>query len=378
MITTTFVVAIVCLLAIALIAPSFDSTPKNGVAKPFNDGWYIEYDNGGREPFSSFGKSINQDRIVLIHAHDDDLNRIDALGLYNYYSAVEVYVGEKLIYSYGSMDDINNHVNLGNYYSMIDIHRHEMAESEIRLVFMNDNPQTIYGFTGGNGGALEMALVREYIVTILTPLVSVIFLIIAVYLRIRNRYTDSLSPSNKWLLIFALTLSTWELADSQILMDMGCDAGSVCLLSFEIFMLIPVPLLMFTYYSCRKLRRLSLYMCAVLFLNFVVLNVLNFTHIVEFLYSLVSTHIVVFISLLLCFIQIMSEYNSKQDLRNTVMLGGYCVFGVSAVLQYLQFFINPSSSNSRIMQLGILMFLISQGAMISYSVIQKNSQIVRR
>lgn len=378
LITYSFIAALVMVLIVALISPSINSANYNGVAQSFNDGWYIQKDDGTRELFTSFGETLEQNKITLVHAHDDKLNSIDVLGLYNYYSAINVYVGDNLIYSYGSIEDLNNHVNLGNYYSMVDIHRHEMRESDISVVYMNNNPQTIYGFTGGSGGSLEMALVREYIVTLLTPLVSLIFLIVTIFLSIRKTTKNFITPSHLWLLAFSLLLSIWELADSQILMDIGFKAGRVCLVSFEVFMLLPIPLLMFTNCSCKKYYALNRFMCVSVFINFIVLNILNFTHIKDFLYSLNSTHVIVLASIVVCFIQILSEYYSKPSINTVIFVGGYIVFMLFAGVQYLDFFINPTGSNTKYLQIGILIYLLLQLGLMGYTIYQKTNFIVNR
>ena len=355
-----FISAIIISFLFAIFVTAYDSADNNGSEYDFNDGWFLEDKNNRLIPFYDFGKEIKSDRIVLIHEHDKSLDSVDALGFYNYYSAVEVYVGDNLIYSYGSMDDIESGVLLGNYYSMVDIHGHHMAPERITVVFLNSQPQTVYGFRAGSGSALEMAMIREYIPSIFTPVLTLLFFAITLVLWFNKTMKSLITNKHIWLLVFSAAISFWELLDTQIFMDMNYNAGSVCLLSFEIFMLLPIPFLMLTFHSCKNLRIYDIILCYVVFLNFVVLNVLNFTGICNFLRSLPATIVISAVCVIFCFIQIIIEFSRKKGRENLTDFIGYLSFVVCAVLQYLDFFKNPTGNHSQILQVGVFLFIVFQ------------------
>lgn len=361
LITIILLCAAIFACVVSLIVPKYNSSEKNGLIRSFNEGWYIKDDNNNKIVFDDFGKTIDDKYIEIYHAHDDNLNAIDTLGFYNYYSAVEIYVGEKMIYNYGSIDDIESGKLLGNYYSMVDIHRHEMETSEIKVVFISNEPQTIYGFDGGTGGALGKIMIREHIIALFAPILTILYLIISAIVETKFITKELIRENHNWLIIFAITISLWELFDTQIFMNIGLSAGVVCLLSFETYMLIPIPLLMFIYYACSKYRNLDITICFITIINFVVLNILNFTKVVSFVNSLTSTHLIVFITLVLCLLQVTSEKPTESNRRSAILLTiGYVCFMVSAVVQYLSFFVDPTSSNSTFLQIGVLIFLVLQ------------------
>lgn len=355
-----FVFAIIFAFLAAIFSSSYDSSKNNGLEYKFNEGWFIENDIGELVPFDDFGSEINSERIALVHKHDEAINKIDAIGFYNYYSAVEVYVGDNLIYSYGSLDDINNGVLLGNFYSMVDIHGHHMEPDNLKIVFLNNRSQTIYGFRAGSGAALEMAMIREYIPSLITPVLTLLFFIVTLILWLKKETRDLISKKHIWLLVFSAVISLWELADTQLFMDMGFNAGAVCLLSFETFMVLPIPLLMLTFHSCKNLRAYDIVMCGVSLLNYIVLNILNFSGVCNFLNSLLSTIVITVISMFLCFIQITYEYDQKGNRETLMAFIGYLAFVICAVVQYLNFFANPTESNSQMLQGGVLLFLMFQ------------------
>ena len=355
-----FVFAIIFAFLAAIFSSSYDSSKNNGLEYKFNEGWFIENDIGELVPFDDFGSEINSERIALVHKHDEAINKIDAIGFYNYYSAVEVYVGDNLIYSYGSLDDINNGVLLGNFYSMVDIHGHHMEPDNLKIVFLNNRSQTIYGFRAGSGAALEMAMIREYIPSLITPVLTLLFFIVTLILWLKKETRDLISKKHIWLLVFSAVISLWELADTQLFMDMGFNAGAVCLLSFETFMVLPIPLLMLTFHSCKNLRTYDIVMCGVSLLNYIVLNILNFSGVCNFLNSLLSTFVITVISMFLCFIQITYEYDQKGNRETLMAFIGYLAFVICAVVQYLNFFANPTESNSQMLQGGVLLFLMFQ------------------
>ena len=355
-----FALAVILALSVTAFAPSYDSACNNGSEYEFNDGWLYENDDGTRTPFSAFGRRLDDREIVLVHPHDEALNKADAIGFYNYHSAAEVYVGDHLIYSYGSLSELENGVLLGNYYSMVDIHGHHMLPEDIRVVFRNTQPQTVYGFRAGSGAALEMTMIREYIPSLITPVLTLLFLGMSLMTIVRGDNRDLITRKHGWLMTFAVLISLWEITDSQLLMDMNFRAGTVSLLSFELYMLLPIPLLMLIYHSCRQLRDADILMCIVVFLNDLVLNVLHFSGVCDFLRTLVSTHIIVGVTAALCLTQILMERERKKSRETLLLLVGYVAFMVCLLVQYLKFFTDPTQSNSQILQPGVLLFLSLQ------------------
>ena len=352
--------AIIFTILATVFVPSYDSSESNGTTSAYNDGWLRVYDDGTTVPFTDFGKEIPDGRLVLIHEMNDTAGLPQAIGFYNYYSAVYVYVNNIPIYQYGSKEDLKNGVMLGNYYSMVDVHLTNYSENTLRVVFYGNDPILTYGFDAGSGSALEMSMIREYITTLLLPIIALIFLAVILIIKRRKETRDLIGRVHFWLILFIFNLAIWMLADSQILMDIGLRAGTVCLLSFEVYMLLPISLMMFTYYACRKSAKVNIWICGLTMLNIVVLNILNFTGICSFRQSLYSTHILTATGLIIAWVEIIQEFNSRRNRKNLQLLIGFSVCGVSGLIQFILFLINPAATNSRVLQIGSLVFAVLQ------------------
>ena len=373
-----FVIAALFGIAVSLIVPSYNSAENNGKPIPFNDGWMIENENGDFVPFDGFGTTIESNEITLMHEHDESLNSIDALGFYNYYSVVEVYTGDDIIYSYGSKEDVGKGAAIGNYYSMIEVHKHEASKSPIKIVFYSDIPQTIYGFKAGRGASLEMEMMMGYILTLILPVMTLLFILISYVINRESTFKNVITRRHKWILVFAGFLSVWVLADSQLLMDLGFKAGNVCMLSFEIYMLLPIPFMMLMYHSCKRMKKIDLSVSLIALVNFVVLNLLNFLQIRSFVITTLPTQIIVGLSLIIGLIQIIWDYTRKKNRDTELLLIGYLVFLATTTVQFLKFYVNPAESNTNYMIIGFLVLFLLQMGCVLFELYDKTRLIKKR
>lgn len=370
-----FVLAVLLITLLIIVSPALNSRFYNGVSAKCDEGWMMETPGGVLVPFDSFGKEIDSERIVLVRDLDTIPENMDSIGFYNYYSAVDVYIDEILIYQYGTLHDIDSNNLLGNFYSMVHVHNRKETGSTLRLVFKSRHPQTVYGINIGSGSALEIAMIREYITTLVTPVIALMFLVLSILFNRQDPTQEYITKSHLWLLLFNLNISVWEMADSQLLIDVGFPAGKVCLLSFESYMLLPLTLSMFIYYSCKKYRKACIVLADVSFVNFVVLNVLNYTGIESFLYTLLPTHIIVAVTMLVSLGLVISEYLRKKTRHNVYLALGFIIFFVCAFIQYANFFVNPSNSNSSVLQFGSSVFILMQIANVLGSVNIRMNQV---
>ena len=355
-----FATAVALSILAAVVTPAFDSRTTNGLNYDFSSGWKYVDSKGNISDFNQFGTTIDSGRIMLLHSLDSISPELNSIGFYNYYSAVDVFIDQELIYSYGSLEDIQNGVLLGNYYSMVNIYNGPDTGNTLRLVFRNIDPQTIYPFDIGNGPTLEMVMIREYISTLILPIITILFFVVTIIIVTKRTTNDLLSRTQLWLIAFSFNISIWIIADSQLPMDIGIPAGSVCLLSFESYMLLPTVFNMLMYYSCTKFRQINRIFCGLGFANFVVLNFLNYAGIVRFINSLASTHIIIFASLVLGLVQVILERTTRKDLYTLDLIIGYSIFFISVLIQYANFAVNPTASNSQILQIGAIIFVILQ------------------
>ena len=357
---TFLCIAITFIILSASLFPSVNSSVKNGSVTELDIGWQQLLPDGSRVPFTSFGSELDAGFTSIVFDANAFPADADSLGFYNYYCAVSLYADGKLIYNYGTVSDFKQCVLLGNYYSMVHIADDIVNARELKLVFYNREPLTIYPIYAGSGSALEMAMLREYLPALILPVVSLFFLIISVILSKKKMTKDLITRKYVWILVFSVCLSLWGIADSQLLMDLGASAGRVCMISFEVYMLLPVPLLMFMYYSCSEAKRFNRYLCIAVIANFIILNILNFLGIASFLRSLTSTHLLTACTLILSLYQTIREHDKQQKAESFYLVFGFSGFFLSALVQYASFFRNPSGANSNIMLIGAVFFVAFQ------------------
>lgn len=355
-----FTIAVAVVVLAVLFVPSADSSSKNGTVTTITEGWTREYPDGSTEAFDQFGKTLDPGKVVISHDFNSFPEEYPAIGFYNYYSAVEVLIDDKPIYSYGSQDDLDNHVLLGNYYSMVNLVHSPKEYNKLSLTFTSNENFTIYDVDFGTGAALEMNMIREYLPSIIIPVIAVLFFIYYIILKKKKLTASLVKQDSLWLLIFTASLGLWQLLDSQLPMDIGFNAGTVCLFSFEVYMLLPVSLLLYMYYTCSKYRKADIIAADIAILSFFVINILYFANVCSFLVSLPATHFCIAGTIVIALIQAFSEQKKNPCKKTRFLLIGIIVFAVSAVIQYLFFFVNPSGSNSLIMQAGALIFILLQ------------------
>ena len=74
-----YVIAIIFVFLVTVFAPSYNSAKHNGAEFVFNDGWLYEDEEGNLTPFHAFGTELDDERIILIHEHDDSVDSVDAV-----------------------------------------------------------------------------------------------------------------------------------------------------------------------------------------------------------------------------------------------------------------------------------------------------------
>lgn len=342
------------------------------------DGWYIVHEDNTREEFKNWGSTIDEEKVVL----ESDLSFVQgtkAIGFYNYYSIVKVYRNDTIIFQMGDLSDYEEHRLIGNTYLIIQIDEKVNPDDKLQIVFENPNGVCLFGIDYGTEKVVTQAIIWEYM-SVLVMLVCGLIVFMAIFVfRVSRRTRKYVTASSWYFLIFFAFVSLWELFDSQYLQLFGVPAGVVCLLSFEIFMLIPIPLLLFGYSFCERnklCRALNIVFGFLALLNSAYINVLNFAFDMPFENTLMSTHIIVGLTAILLFIELWASMRSANKEENNVKnkekrlykttFIGYAFFFVSAVAQYISFFNNPADSNTFYLRFGTLAF----GFILTYNIIK--------
>lgn len=341
-----------------------------------DSGWYIVRD-GVKEEFNDWGSSLDDTEVVL----ENDLSFLDgnkAIGFYNYYSVVKVIRNGTVIYQMGDLSDYEEHKLIGNTYLIVPLTEKTGPDDKIQIVFENPHGVSLFGFDYGTEKVVTQAIIWEYMSVLVMIVCGLIVFFAIVVFRLSKR-TKKYVTANSWhFLVFFVFVTIWELFDSQYLQLFGVPAGIVCLISFEIFMLIPLPLLLFGYAvstRSKTYRALDITLGVLTIANTAYVNFLNFSFDMPFEKTLFTTHIVVSLTAILMFIQLLTSMlfarrdknisvREKRFYKTTFI--GYSFFFISAVVQYLAFFENPADGNTFYLRFGALAF----GFIITYNIIR--------
>lgn len=342
-----------------------------------NDGWYVVRDGSLAEEFKDWGDSLSDTKIVL----ENDLSFLDgnkSIGFYNYYSVVKIYRNGTVIFQMGELSDYEEHKLIGNTYLIVPLTEKTGPDDKIQIVFENPHGVRLFGFDYGTEKVVTQAVIWEYM-SVLVMIVTGLIVFFAIVLFRFSKRTKRFVTANSWhFLVFFAFVSIWELFDSQYLQLFGVPAGIVCLISFEIFMLIPIPLLLFGYsinYKGKVGKIFDLILCGIAIANTAYINILNFTFDMPFETTLFSTHIIALLTAILLLVQLWVSMSKAKnnELASTrekrfykIIFVGYLFFFISAVIQYLSFFRNPADSNTFYLRFGALIF----GFVITYSIVK--------
>lgn len=221
----------------------------------------------------------------------------------NHYQRLEVSVGDKIIYQYG-MNLEDPRFMPANLYCLAPIlPEYSGQEITIRLQAISllkritlDMP-----FLAPSGeilGQILMDNLFKLLFCMVTGTISLVLVIASALLRFRSQTGEGESKSFFYLGLFMLIAAFWLLTDSNLGQFLFANSQLCLVLSFEAFMLMPVPLLLFVGLVCcrhPKGIRILLILYAV---NFAAQNLLYLSGARHFMHMLPVTHILMVGSIL--------------------------------------------------------------------------------
>lgn len=333
------------------------------------------------KPFNDFGKQLDTNEITISHVMRLNSFYPKAVGFSNYYCAVEVYLDDTKIYEYGSKQDLDNNVLLGNLYSIVEMPNQVDEARIVSIHYLSDGPLTIYPIDFGTPVGLSNEQYIEYLPVIVLSVTSLIALATILVFKLRARTSSLISYRHLWLAMFIITSVVWVIADSQLLMYLGFKAGRVCQLSFNLYMLFPICLEMFEHYSCDCLKRKGIYWCWLSICHYLIVVILDLMGIASFIDTLWTSHIFVGITITIILYQVIKEHRDKNTQVTLYNLLGTLLFILLSLIQYTNFYVDPTKSNTNLMSIGLILFFVSQISSIIYetgSKLKKNDENYRQ
>ena len=332
------------------------------------DGWYFD----GKE-YKSFGKELNTNKATITRTFNIDSKRPKAIGFSNYYCAVEVFFDGVSLFKYGDESDLNNKL-LGNLYSIVELPNNVDGEHKVDITYTSKNNLTIYPIDYGNAIGLSNSQYNEYIMVIILSAISAAVLISIIVFKFRKASSSLISYKHFWLAVSIVLSTLWVIADSQLPMTLGLNAGRVCQVSFNLYMLFPIALEMFQHYATDELKKLGSYFCWISIARYVVVVLLDLFNIASFLDTLMISHIFTIITMIIVLYQVVNDYKNKHSQVTLFNMISTCGFIALSVIQYAYFFVDPTKSNTKLLSIGLIIFYLLQLLSIVYEIGRKTKE----
>ncbi|KMZ53375.1 GGDEF domain-containing protein [Dorea sp. D27] len=157
--------------------------------------------------------------------------------------------------------------------------------------------------------------------------------------------------------LFALLSSAWVFTDSGLPQLIFDDSQMLMVLSFELFMLMPVPLLLFVQLVCEYSRKVFGILVTGYIANFLVQNVAYAVKISDFKHMVYLTHILIIVSIIAIAYYIMRGAVNRHSLYARWTLGGVGIFAGFSSLSLLSFYETGGNQNEKFFIIGFFIFL---------------------
>lgn len=277
------------------------------------------------------------------------------------YQRVEASVNGKVIYQYGVNMDRSFFLP-GNIQCYIPILTdYAGQEIEVRMI-----PYTKYhepflenAYLACRGQVLFDLLTDNLLIAVFCILIGfggVAALTVTMILLIRHyRYGVRLFGT---LGVFMLLVSVWVMTDSNLAQLFCGNSQLILILSFESFMLLPVPFLGFIDTVCAPEKRTLHVISGVYLINFVIQNFLYLTENGDFIHMLPFTHTIMVITVIYLLAYMTRESIVKRSFYSEGILVGVCIYVVVVVFSLIRFYQLEGRDNGRLMIPGFLLFVL--------------------
>ena len=165
----------------------------------------------------------------------------------------------------------------------------------------------------------------------------------------------------QFLLIAATTLlsATLVLASSGLadLLNYGIDFSTY--LKHVSMMALPFPIVAYIYLTCRRMRKVTFYLCAIIMLNFFSQTTLYFFNVYALSEMAVVSNVMMLMALLVCVLATATEYLELKTERSFINFCATFVMFSLITLEDLNYYIYGTNSYGRVyFQVGVLCFIV--------------------
>ncbi|WP_042347797.1 GGDEF domain-containing protein [Bacillus massiliigorillae] len=330
----------------------------------FNTNWY--YTNQGNRVFipttPTSVKVPNKEKLIIHKQLPTHLTQDEVLCVKTNHQSLEAYIDDTLVYGHG----LNNKASFGKQFGTIWNFIEIPKESAGQLVTLqldkpyNQSKELISDIKiGRKSAAIFFMLKKNYHLLFsffFTFQLGVLFIVYSWILK--NRHVDFNRKSFLYVGIFSLLSAIWMITDANILQLFTGNIIVIYFLSFFSFMLLPIPFLLYLKENTKHGKKLLDYLCLLFIASFLINIGLYICNVLDLIQSVVMTHILLIITLILIFYICFKEaltYKNK-DMREIIW--GLLSLFILAVMAITNFYVKISTDNSLFFQYGVGIFIL--------------------
>lgn len=353
-------VSFLVVMAIAARSGKDDSMQLVQAEKRYMDEGVSCLVDGGRKEVRSYPYRSEGQEGYFYYRLPDDIPDDSVLVLPNVYQKIEVTLNGEFLYEYGIDNDSSYYMEARINCGIRIPAGSGGQELEIHLIHTEKSGKAVLhqGYLTSAGEMADGILADNlwaFLFCVMTAMSGMCMLAMSLWQHVKKAGD---SPMIFFFLgLFALLSAAWVFTDSGLPQLIFDDSQVLMVLSFELFMLMPVPLLLFVQLVCEYSRKMFGILVTGYIVNFLVQNVAYAVRISDFKHMVYLTHILVIVSIIAIAYFILRGAVNRNSLYVRWTMGGVGIFAGFSSLSLLSFYETGGNQNEKFFIIGFFIFL---------------------
>lgn len=340
---------------------------RDGRVNSFSDGWMVQKE-GESVALPEFPCRYQTEggSVTMYRQLPDRLPVDSVMCLETNHQRLVVRIGDETIYEYGLHQETAFGDRFGSAWNLVPLPQVAAGE-QISVTVDSPYPSgdtVLYRVLLGSKSAVLLVLLKRSISPLLFSvcimIMGLVFLLAAAVLGWRHYEMNY--RSFLYLGGFSLLASVWVITDSKAMQFLQFPRGSVYLLSFFSFMLLPIPFLLFMREVLSRGKRLMNLLGWMFLANFFACVGLYIAGIAQ-LYRLITVcHVLIIISMVVVLVLGIREERTVKSIGLREVLAGISVLFLSGFVSILRFYVTNTDDYSVFFRVGLIWFILLLGA----------------
>lgn len=347
-------------IVLSRIPGQADGLLVRGEARAFGEDWEITQDETMHTLFMKKNLPENLPRSSVLHLSPHGM-------------AAEICIDSKRVKTYGDVEAKGFDLPLGKAILLVRI-PDGSAGKEISIRLMSAykiDPQAVCRslFIGEMSLFMPLLLWRDIPNMIFSTIylaLGLICIFMPAFFAIRKKKVlKEVNQSFLYLGSFIILAACWAITDSSILQWFTGNISAVAHVSFLLFMLIPVPFILFVRQNKTHCARILDVLSLLLIVNFAVCSALHFLRLIPLAKTIVATHALLLSCVLVLLVVCIREVFVYRNREMGGILAGLILLALTCVAAIAVFYIYPNFGlYSAVFQLGLFGFILSLGSLL--------------